>query len=133
MNNFYNQAKHNEAFLTSIEQSFPEEYFDWKVTVIYYISIHMLKCLAKNRGVDIGNTHQDIASSMNPRRGKQATPFPEWAWNKYEDLLRYSKYSRYDGINDMAIVLIAQKNNYKECKKIFTAFCSYMKTNGIEL
>ncbi|MDN3582731.1 hypothetical protein [Mucilaginibacter flavus] len=133
MNDFYNQAKHNEAFLTSIEHSFPDDYFDWKVTVIYYTSIHMLKCLAKKRGVKIGDTHQDIATSLNSRKGKQVTPFPTWAWNNYEDLLRYSKISRYDGINNRAIVLIAQKNNYNECKKLFTSFCSYMKKHGIEL
>lgn len=133
MNDFYNQAKHNDVFLTAIEQSFPDDYFDWKVTVIYYTSIHMLKCLAKKRGVPIGDTHQDIANSLNPRRGKQAFPFPEWAWDKYEDLLRYSKTARYDGINNRAIVLKAQKNNFKECQKLFTSFCIYMKKNDIEL
>ena len=133
MNEFYNQAKHNETFLIAIEQSFPDDYFDWKITVIYYTSIHLLKCLAKKRNVNIGATHQDIAASLNPRRGKQITPFPTWAWDKYEDLLRYSKTSRYDGISDRSVTLIAQKNNYKECQKSFSSFCSYMKKNNIEL
>ena len=133
MNDFYNQAKHNQAFLIAIEKSFPDDYFDWKITVIYYTSIHLLKCLAKKRNVKIGDTHQDIAASLNPRRGKQVTPLPLWAWDKYEDLLRYSKTSRYDGISNRAVVLIAQKSNYHECKKLFNSFCSYMKKNDIEL
>jgi hypothetical protein len=133
MNDFYNQAKHNLKFLEAIEASFPEDYFDWKITVLYYVSIHMLKCWAKQRGADIGRTHQEIANSLNPRRGRQVTPLPEWVWDKYSDLLRYSQSSRYDGINNAAIVLSAQKKNYQECKKLFQSFCSYMKSKGIEL
>ena len=134
MNDFYRQAKHNKDFLDSIESNFPDRYYDWKITVTFYISIHLLKCLAKKRNHNIGATHEDVSRSLNPRKcSKQVFPFPEWAWNKYSDMLQYSKTSRYDGISDEKIVFSAQKKNYQECKKLFSSFCSYMKSNGIVL
>lgn len=134
MNDFYRQAKHNKTFLDSIIDTYADLYFDWKITVTFYIAIHLLKCLAKKRGCDIGHTHEDISRALNPRKcAKQAFPFPEWAWNCYSDMLQYSKTSRYDGISDESIVLIAQKKNYKECEKLFKSFCSYMNKNGISL
>ena len=60
MNSFYNQAKHNKEFLDCVEENFPNSFFDWKITILFYVSIHLIKCLAKTRNVEIGDTHYDI-------------------------------------------------------------------------
>jgi hypothetical protein len=134
MNPFFNQAKHNQDFLECIKEKFPNDFYDWKITIIFYISIHLLKCLAHKKGVDIGHTHYDIENSLNPRRSaRQVFQFPDWAWKNYSRIFKYSKDSRYDGIPDQNIVLYAQKKNYEECEKLFKSFCSYMKSNGIEI
>ena len=91
MDEFLEQARQNKDFLTCIETNYPDQFFDWKVTVIFYISIHLLKSLAKQRNVEIGHTHHDIANSLNPRRNStQIFPFPDWVWKKYSTIFQYS-------------------------------------------
>lgn len=89
--------------------------------------------MAYKRGVNIGSTHYDIERALNPSRGMQVTPFPDWAWRKYSRLFKYSRDSRYDGILDERIIRIAQEKNFIECEKIFDDFLKYMASNEITL
>jgi hypothetical protein len=63
-----NQAAHNQHFHDVISSNFPNQFTDWKITVLFYITIHSLKALAAQRKIDIGTTHFDIELSVNPDR-----------------------------------------------------------------
>ena len=135
MNKFFTQAQHNSEFLNLIDKQFPDTFFDWKITVLFYVSIHLLKCLGAKRGVNIGDTHHEIQSSLDPKRcgNKQIFPFPEKVWIAYRRIHQYSKSSRYDGIEDEKIVIAAQKKDYEECLKHFAHLIAYMKSQDIIL
>ena len=134
MNPFFKQAKHNSEFLKCINDKFPDLFYDWKITVLFYISIHLLKCLSHKRGIRIGDTHYEIEYSLNPKKcQKQVFPFPEWTWKTYSRIFKYSKDSRYDGIDDELIVLMAQRKNFEECVKLFDSFKLCMASQDIAI
>src|SRR6476619_3990067 len=54
---FLNQARHNEDFHNSLCREFEHSFFDWKITCLFYISIHYLKALAVKRNKYIGSHH----------------------------------------------------------------------------
>ncbi len=49
MDEFVMHANHNDVFHTSICKNFPDTYYDWKLTCLFYVAIHYLKALAKKR------------------------------------------------------------------------------------
>jgi hypothetical protein len=60
---FLNQAEHNVKFLKSLDANYPEDYYDWKITVAFYSSLHYIKFLLKTiYKIDVG-THIDINST----------------------------------------------------------------------
>lgn len=133
MNQFHNQATHNKEFLDCIENQF-EKFYDWKITVHFYIAIHMLKALAKNRNKNIGDTHHEIANSLDyTRTSKPVMQIPPGVWKTYKRMFQYSLSSRYHGIINVEIAELAMKNDLIESKKLFSQFCSYMKSEGINL
>jgi hypothetical protein len=42
MKNHLNKAAYNEDFLAKIEDAFPGDFYDWKITVIFYVAVHYL-------------------------------------------------------------------------------------------
>lgn len=66
MQNHLEQAKHNRELLNEMETVFPQKFFDWKITITFYIAIHYLQALADHKGIEIGQTHNDIERNVNP-------------------------------------------------------------------
>lgn len=100
---FIAQIKHNEDFYTHTCAHFPENYHDWKVTIIFYISIHYVKALANQLGIDIGATHGDIRKNIKPPDRTDRRPsmaFSKNAYELYDYLYVTSKTSRYVGFLD---------------------------------
>jgi hypothetical protein len=131
MNQFHSQATHNQDFLDCIESTYPDNFFDWKITVTFYITIHLLKALAIQRGCLIGESHDEIFRSLDQRRGKPVMQFPPAMLSIYKNIYRYSRTSRYNGITDYDLTLTALKNDYLEVIKLKESFLSYMKGQGI--
>lgn len=48
MNVHLTQARHNEDFLKIVSEASPNNYFDWKITVCFYASLHYLRALEKH-------------------------------------------------------------------------------------
>ena len=55
MQQYLNQANHNQKFHDCINSEFPGHFCDWKITVLFYIAIHYLKALADKKNFDINN------------------------------------------------------------------------------
>ncbi len=127
------QAKHNEDFIKSCTSSFPDLYFDWKVTATFYCALHLLHAFCKKRGVNPGRTHQDIKNSLDQRTRRQPpiTPFPQHVWDWYSALQKYSEQARYDGILDPETENEVQKDNFIESTKLLIKLKTYFAKNGI--
>ena len=59
------QAKHNQELLSEMEIKFPQRFFDWKITISFYIAIHYLQALADSKNIEIGQTHNAIGTITN--------------------------------------------------------------------
>ena len=93
------QAAHNESFHACIVAHSPDQFYDWKITILFYTTLHWLHALAAMKGIDIGQTHSDVKLNCNPKR-KGSMPITENAWRNYFALYNYSHSARYDGIMD---------------------------------
>ena len=101
MQNHIDQANHNQDFHDCIDTKFPDKFYDWKITVCFYIGLHWLKSLAAKKGIDIGETHFDIDKNVNPSRPHTIMPISKNAWREYKALFNYSQTARYTGITDL--------------------------------
>lgn len=109
MNQFHVQAVQNKKFLDCIEAQF-ENFNDWKITVCFYIAIHLLKALAKERNKEIGQTHYEIESNLDPNRTRSPVmQMPPNIWKTYKKIFRYSISSRYQGIENFDDAQLAMK------------------------
>lgn len=111
---YENKAIHNEDFLKSIINDYPDTYFDWKVTVQFYCALHRCYCVLLTNGMPVEKKHQSNINSIktiDPDLSKRL-------FNVYKN----SRTSRYDGfINDNAMERINKINYNKsnsELKKI---------------
>lgn len=105
---YENKADHNQAFLDSIIESYPKEYYDWKVTVQFYIALHRCYCVLEASGQTICNRHNDNIKKLASVDSNLST-------NLFK-LYKHSRQSRYDGfMNDEAMNRI-NKINFDENK-----------------
>ena len=127
------QASHNKDFLEFTHQNHPEKYFDWKITIAFYVALHLLKSLALKRGKPLGDSHSDIRKALNNRNKSKLFQFPPRQWIVYEGLFNYAHTSRYDGFIDPDSFLKQQQINFAHTMVLLEEFISYMKSQGIEL
>ncbi|HEY1024040.1 MAG TPA: HEPN domain-containing protein [Sphingobacteriaceae bacterium] len=127
---YLSQAAHNHNFLDCLNETFPDDYYDWKITVVFYIAIHVLKAFAKSKAIEVGDTHDDIDRSLNPSRGTPVYQLKKHVWNAYKNMYRYSRTSRYNGIDTSELFKVARRKDYEECLKYLEQFCAYMKKHG---
>lgn len=131
MQQFIDQAIHNEKFHERVHTNFTDSFFDWKITILFYTAIHYLKALAAKRNIDIGNTYADIERNCNPDRTGQKMLIARRSWNDYKSLYRYSQTSRYEGITDIETFDKLKQMDYAYCKVHLEAFKKYMKGQGL--
>ncbi len=91
MQQHLDQAAHNQDFHDCIQKNFTTKFFDWKITILFYTAIHLLKALAAKRGINIGETHQDIEKNVNPDRPNAKMMITKNAWREYKSLYRILK------------------------------------------
>ena len=133
MQNHIQQAKHNEEFHECICEQFPDKFFDWKITTLFYQSIHYLKALASKRGISIGDTHFEIERNINPDRPEPKMPITKGAWREYNALYQYSQTARYEGITDFDTFEKLKEIDYGFAKRNLENFKKYLKSKGLEL
>tara|TARA_R110001583_G_C5667331_1_gene410338 strand:+ start:924 stop:1307 length:384 start_codon:yes stop_codon:yes gene_type:complete len=103
---YENKAIHNEDFLQSIINDYPNTYFDWKVTVQFYCALHRCYCVLLTNGSVVETRHQLNINNIK-------TINPELSRSLFS-VYKNSRSSRYDGfINDDAMERI-NKINYQK-------------------
>ena len=127
------QASHNKEFLDSTHLNYPDKYFDWKITIAFYVALHLLKSLALKRGKPLGDSHSEIRQALNNRNKNKLFQFPPRQWVVYDSLFNYGHTSRYDGFINPQLFLLQQKTNYEHTVVLLNEFITYMSTQGIEL
>ncbi|MGB0428993.1 MAG: hypothetical protein ACPGLV_00870 [Bacteroidia bacterium] len=110
-NQHLNQAQHNHNFYQKIQEEWPYDYPDWKVTVLFYIALHCVDAVAELNGMKNYHTHKDrntFVSSNNCTLSRNAK-------GKYRRLLSNSISSRYSGFIDQSSFETIQENNHTDC------------------
>ena len=133
MQQYLDQAAHNQNFHNCIESNFNGQFHDWKITVLFYIAIHYLKALAASRGVDIGETHYEIEQSVNPDRQNSKMKITRNAWREYKNLFNYSRTSRYEGITDFSTFEKLKQIDHSYCLTHLDNFKKYMQGQGLKI
>jgi hypothetical protein len=126
------QACHNENFHNSISEHFSNDYYDWKITVLFYVAIHYLKALAEQKRIKIGETHYEIENNINPIKNDAKMRITKGAWDLYRNLFNYSRTARYDGITDPATFQLIKESDHKYCLEDLDKFKKYLKSVGLE-
>ncbi len=126
MKSFVAQGKHNEDLLHHLKATFPDKYNDWKITIIFYSSIHYLKAYAALNKKNIGVTHQEIFKNTDSHNKSATFPIQKGAYLLYKDIYQYSRTSRYTGMIDAATFEILMKADFDECEKHFDKFKKYL-------
>ena len=125
------QVKHNENFHSSLCSSYSEHYFDWKITCLFYISLHLLKALAHHWGVDPGDRHTIILRNMNPKMPNRNFKVKSDVFYSFDRLFEYSRTARYDGFTDFNTFQQLKKADYIDALKICEYIKNYVRKNGV--
>ncbi len=111
---YKNKLEHNKEFLNAIENDYPQQYYDWKVTVQFYYCLHISYCLLLKNNIDIKTSHSENIKNLKT--------VDESLSMKLHQLLKYSKQSRYDGFTNEDNMLRINKINYQTNKSILILF-----------
>lgn len=131
------QAIKNEALLKSLERDHPHDFHDWKVTIVFYISLHYLKGYAVLQGIFLDN-HDDTFGKLYGREGKPPElKISKEARDAFRCLFKFSMVSRYNGYLDEKIHRKAEKLRFRDAKEYLVQFKAFvipeLKAAQIEL
>lgn len=129
---YVDQANHNRRFHDCIAENFPDDYFDWRITVLFYIANHYLNALAAKTNRNIGSTHEENARQVNPKKNGDM-PISETAWKNYRRLFAYSCNARYLGIRIPADFGKVMRRDYEHCLKLLEDFRKYVSGRGVNV
>ena len=133
MEKYLLQAAHNKDFHECIEHSFNDKFYDWKITVLFYIAIHCLKALASKLNIEIGETHREVEKNINPDRTPHSLPISRAAYKNYRDLYQYSKTARYEGFTDFETFEKLKETDHSHCLIHLSNFQKYIESRGVKL
>lgn len=84
-----NKCCHNKDFLQALMNDYPDQFFDWKVTVQFYVALHRCYCVLEVNNYGIETKHGRNIDNLKKIDAKLAmTLFL---------LFKNSRQSRYDG------------------------------------
>lgn len=124
------QAEHNRSFLTCIEREFNADFFDWKITVIFYEALHLLKAYGESKRINIGNSHIEINRNIHFKYGNKLK-LNQQTYKSYIRLYQYSRTARYDGITDIASFQKMKEADYTNALLDIDYLRKFLKGKGI--
>ena len=107
-----NKAKYNEDFLAKFEELLPNEYFDWKLTVVFYIAVHYIDAYFLSHGTSI-NSHENRRRALENHH----TTLSDDCIDNYNNLYRLSRNARYNGFLGLKEWTKHQKDCLRDAKK----------------
>jgi HEPN domain len=125
------QALHNTCMLEDMEKSYPNNYFDWKITVCFYISLHLLRAFAVKEGISLGNDHESVFQSF--REGDLKSLLTPDFKKAYSTLSRYSRTARYSGFASKSAFDRICKDDFKHCKSSLEKVIKELEYKGVSI
>lgn len=126
----FKQAIHNYTFFCEVHSKLPKAFYDWKATVLFYTSIHLLRALLKQRDVEVKDNHHALRKAINPNNPNSNSPVKKHCYNSYLVLYNASLDTRYTGFLDSEKRKDYLKSKFKKCQKAIKSIDSYMKSQG---
>lgn len=133
MDEYIKHANHNDEFHSVICMQYPDQYHDWKIVCLFYISIHHLKSLAKLRKKEIGKYHHEINKNIKPGHHNPAMPISNTARRNYMRLFHYSQEARYKAIKDIEEFKDSMKEDYEHAIQCYTDFKKFIISSGVRV
>lgn len=133
MKSHLERAKANEHFLAFIDSNGGDEFLEWKMTVLFYASLHYLKAYLKFKKAPSGNSHKDIDSIINPSNPKAKYPLPQEIYNFYNTLYQNSWEARYTGVYHTALQAALLKWKCSESLQCLSELKLFFMKNGLNL
>lgn len=130
-----NQILHNRKFHEVNVQTFPNDFFDWKTTCLFYIALHYIKALARKRNKDIGESHFDIRSNINPlsKKDKPTMQITRGAYELYDLLYESSRNARYPGITNVGLFKAIMEDEHRKAQEILKKLILYCEDQGLNV
>lgn len=128
--NYCKQAVSNQNFLEIVENDNPTDFFDWRITIIFYSGLHYMKSYAKTKGVDL-NSHSDF-NEKTISQGSGISPELIIDGNIRRDYINLRNLSynvRYDGYFSDKISKILIKGRLKDSKTYLSNVKSWIIPN----
>lgn len=126
MQQHIDQANHNQGFHDCIGTEFPDDFYDWRITVLFYTALHYMKALAAVRKIDIGRTHHEVNKYVNPKSPECKMQIKDHAWKSYYSLKKHSETARYDGIANPKAFNEIMKSYHIICLQDLNDFKNYV-------
>jgi hypothetical protein len=130
---YLDQAKHNKTFHASICTTFPDHYYDWKITVVFYKAIHYMKAFIKDKAKHTCHSHEEVDHFVNPESQNVKLAISKAAWRNYKNLYTYSRNARYEGIPDKTLFDSQFKRDHEEALKSLNNLKLYLKSRGLAI
>ncbi len=131
---YVRQIKHNEDFLSFIEARATDDFVDWKITVVFYIAVHLVHALAAHQRKAIGHQHSTVNNNLNPKNTTSTMPVPQKVYNAYIDLYQTSRTVRYSGIwSDVPLYMKLRTVDYQRALENLSVVKKYVQGKGVVL
>mgnify|MGYP006281292465 CR=1 FL=1 len=124
----YNLAVHNYRFFCQVHEKLPDIFYDWKITVLFYSSVHLLRALMAQRDVDVGDNHEALKRAINPNNSESTLPVKEFCYQAYLVLYNTSFSARYQAWLDRDKRKKRMAKDFEKCKKAFNKIDSYVNS-----
>lgn len=122
MQQHLNKAKHNEKFLSLVEANSPDNYFDWKITIVFYIAIHYIDAYFASHNDSI-HSHEQRRHKLENGGNSVSMAFID----NYDNLYNICRNSRYNGFRDEAAFTQFQKTKFIEAKRYLKFIKNYIQ------
>ena len=128
MNQHINQCKYNEEFLSELNSKFPDTFSDWKVTVVFYCAIHLIRGYALSKGKTLGDRHTHVFEYLEEETSKTSK-----IYKAFKVIYRNSRDSRYNGFTTRENFERLCNIKLNESRTMLGRIKSYVESKGIKI
>ncbi len=133
MQSYIDKARHCERFIEFIEANSNDDFLDWKITILFYCSVHYINAFIRFKNLPIPDSHLKRNGYINPNDQKSKIPFPLSIYNRYIDSYTSSRDARYSGYlgGDFHHLLLKVKCDF--LKKHLNEIKAFLKEQGLPI
>lgn len=130
------QAKHNANFLQSVENQWADAFFDWKITLKFYVALHFMRAWVVQKGVIVPlESHFAFHKELNPSNAQAKCPLPKPIFDAYYLLYAQSRQARYEGfISSLPVFNREMRSRYQTLVlPTFQTIETFLKKEGVSI